>query len=63
MKKPIFLSVDGGLAATPLWIFGMIPHKYIYNNVDEILETLRQIDSGEKELDSNRWRLLRKEYR
>ncbi len=63
MKKPIFLSVDGGKQNTPLWIFGMIPHKYIYNSVDEIMETLKQIDSGEKELDSNRWRLLRKEYR
>jgi hypothetical protein len=63
MKKPIFLSVEGGKAACPLWIFGMIPHKYIYNNIEEILETLRRIDSGEKELDSNRWRLLRKEFR
>lgn len=63
MKKPIFLSVDGGKAHTPLWIFGMLPHEYIYNSVDDILSVLQRIDRGEKELDSNRWRLLRKEYR
>jgi hypothetical protein len=63
MKKPIFLSVDGGKKATPLWIFGMIPHEFIYDSVDDILARLQVIDSGSVELDSNRWRLLRKEYR
>ncbi len=63
MKKPIFLSITGGKKRCPKWIFGMMPHKYIYNNVEEVVETLKRIDSGEKELDSDRWRLLRKEYR
>jgi hypothetical protein len=62
-KKPIFLSVEGGKAECPKWIFGMFPHKYIYSSPDEILNVLQKIDSGEKELDSSRWRLLRKEFR
>lgn len=62
-KKPIFLSVEGGKKNCPLWILGMIPHRYIYNNLSEILLTLKMIDKGELSIDSNRWRLLREEYR
>ena len=55
--------MEGGKAKTPLWMLGMLPHKYIYNSVDEILDMLYAIDSGSKPIDSDRWRLLRKEYR
>ena len=41
----------------------MFPHKYIYNTVEEIVDMLYAIDNGEKEIDSDRWRLLRKEFR
>ena len=30
MKKPIFISMEGGKSKTPLWMLGMLPHKYIY---------------------------------
>lgn len=62
-KKPVFLSIEGGKTKTPLWIMGMLPHKYIYNNLDEVLDTLKRIDSGEKIIDSDRWKLLLPEYR
>ena len=63
MKKPVFLSIEGGKQLTPFWILGMLPHKYIYNNVDEIINVLKKIDSGEKTIDSECWRLLRPEFR
>ena len=63
MKKPIFISMEGGKSKTPLWMFGMLPHRYIYNNLDEIVDMLYAIDNGSKEIDSDRWRLLRNEYR
>ena len=63
MKKPVFVSMEGGKATTPLWLLGMFPHKYIYNDVEEIIAMLRAIDAGDKEIDSDRWRLLRKEFR
>jgi nucleoside 2-deoxyribosyltransferase len=62
-KKPIFLIVEGGKSKCPWWLFGTIPHKYIYNNVDEAFEVIRQINSGEKPIDNDRWKLLRLEYR
>lgn len=62
-KKPVFISIEGGKVACPLWILGMIPPKYIYNNVGEIFETIKRLDSGEKIMDSDRWKLLKTEYR
>lgn len=63
IKRPIFLIIEGGKKACPLWIYGTIPHKYIYSNIDEVIEVLERIDSGQKEMDSDRWRLLREEFR
>ena len=63
MKKPIFISMEGGKAKTPLWVLGMLPHKYIYDTVDEILNMLIAIDTGNKSIDSDRWRLLKPEFR
>ena len=63
MKKPIFVSMEGGKRKTPLWMMGMMPHHYIYDSIDEILSMLKEIDKGNKKIDSHRWRLLRKELR
>ena len=63
MKKPIFISMEGGKAKTPLWMLGMLPHKYIYNSLDEIIDMLYAIDNGNKSIDSDRWRLLQKKFR
>ncbi len=63
LKKPIFLVVEGGKHLTPLWLLGMIADKYFYNSLDEALEVILAIDNGTKEIDSERWRLLKPEYR
>ncbi len=63
MKKPIFLSVEGGRTKCPLWILGMLKHNYIYNNVDEVIAMLRRIHKQEIKIDSTRWRLLNPEIR
>ena len=63
MKKPIFISMQGGKSQTPLWMMGMLPHHYIYDSIEEVLEMIHQINDGKKAIDSDRWRLLRKELR
>jgi len=63
MKKPVFISMEGGKKKTPLWMMGMFPHKYIYNSVEELVDMVKKIDTGEKPIDSDRWRLLKKELR
>jgi hypothetical protein len=62
-KKPVFISIEGGKKMTPLWLLAMFPHKYIYNSIDEIVEMLKKIDSGEKVIDNDKWRLLKPEFR
>ena len=63
MKKPMFISMEGGKRKTPLWMMGMLPHHYICDSIEEVVDMVKQIDNGEKKIDSDRWRLLRKELR
>ncbi|MEK6882848.1 MAG: hypothetical protein AABY22_24710 [Nanoarchaeota archaeon] len=62
-KRPVFFITEGGKKKTPFWVFWTIPHKYIYSSKEEVIEIIKKIDSGEKEIDSDRWRLLREEFR
>jgi hypothetical protein len=63
MKKPTFIAIEGGKKKCPLWYFGMFPHKYFYGSLNEMLDMICKIDDGIQEIDSDRWRLLKKEYR
>ena len=63
MKKPTFIAIEGKKSQCPLWILGMFPHKYIYDDIDGVLDMILKINSGEKEIDSDRWRLLKKKFR
>lgn len=64
-KKPLFLIIDDerGKKASPLWVMGMMPHKYIYNTLDEAMQTIKAIDDGIVKMSSDRWKLFRKELR
>jgi nucleoside 2-deoxyribosyltransferase len=62
-KKVTFIIIDGGKALCPYWILGMFPHKYIYGSVEEVVDMLKKINSGEKSIDSDRWKLLLPQYR
>lgn len=63
MKKPVFVSIEGGRHKVPLWLAGMLPPHYFFDNVKKIVDTIKQIDYGKRALDPDRWRLLREEYR
>jgi len=62
-KKPLFLSIEGGKKRTPLWLMAIMPHKYIYNNMDEVVSMLSSIDDGIVRINSDRWKLLKPELR
>ena len=55
MKKPIFISMEGGKRKTPLWMMGMLPHHYIYDSIEDVIKMIKNID--------DRWRLLREDLR
>lgn len=61
-KKPVFICV-GDKKKTPLWLLGIVPHRYFYDSVSEIFEKIQKINSGEEGIDSDRWRLLIDELR
>jgi nucleoside 2-deoxyribosyltransferase len=63
MKRPVYIFVEGSKKACPWWIFGMIPHTYIYDSMQEVVDELKKIDSGEVEAEDDRWRLFRMEYK
>ena len=63
MKKPIFISMEGGKTKTPLWMMGMVPHRYIYDSIEDVVEMIKNISDGSKEIDSDRWRLLKEDLR
>lgn len=64
-KKPLFLVIDDprGKKATPLWLMAVMPHKYIYNNLDDAIQTIKAIDDGIVKMSSDRWKLLIPELR
>lgn len=62
-KKPVFMAIEGGKNKCPLWLMGKIPHKYMYGTVEEIIQTIKAIDAGIIKMNSDRWKLLKKEYR
>jgi len=57
-KKPVFLSIEGSKKKCPLWLMGVVPHKYIYDNIDDIISTIKAIDAGIIKMNSARWKLL-----
>jgi hypothetical protein len=62
-KKPLFLSIEGGKRVCPLWLMGVVPHKYIYDSIEEVIQTIKHIDNGIIRMSSDRWKLLLPEMR
>jgi hypothetical protein len=64
IKRPIFFVNIKGKNKTPLWVFWTLKnHHYIYGSIENCIETIYKIDSGEIPLDSDRWRLFKPECR
>lgn len=61
--KPVFLIVVGGIKKCPLWIRAMLSIKYCYNSLDEALNMIKKIDDSLVSIDSDKWHLLKPEYR
>lgn len=64
-KKPLFLVIDHpkGKKATPLWLMAIMPHKYIYSNLQDAINTAIAIDDGIIKMTSDRWKLFTPEMR
>ena len=63
LNRPVFMVVKGGKRKAPLWLYSLVPHRYMYNNLDEVIDVLCQINNGSVQIDSKRWKLMKEEYR
>ena len=59
-KKPILVIVKGGKEKAPDWLFGIIHYSFIFDDVDECVDYLCKLNSGEIPL-NDRWVLMRKQ--
>lgn len=57
-KKPILAIVNGGKKSCPGWLFDVIDHELMFDNVSSCVEYLNNVNSGHIKLDS-RWVLIR----
>ncbi len=56
-KKPYFIIVEGGKSNTPNWLFGIVDHACIFDDITQVVSRLKEINEG-CEL-SDRWVLIR----
>lgn len=58
-KKPIYVACKQGKKHIPLWLFGIIPHTYMFETLTEAVQELTKIsktsDKDLKTLDNKRW--------
>lgn len=57
-KKPCLVRIEQGKKAAPYWLLWMIPHEFIFNTWEEVIEYLSKIDSGEDERHFKRWKFI-----
>ncbi len=60
--KPMFAIISGGLYKLPRWLFDVFDANYIFENEQQVIDRLVQLDQGNLELD-DRWVLVRKHIR
>lgn len=56
-KKPILCVIDGGPAAMPDWMFGVLPYKYFFGSFESMKAYLEGLSVGTIPFD-DRWTLL-----
>jgi len=48
--KPIFVLIEGGIDAAPLWWFDMLPEGSMFYSLDDMYARIWQANSGQKKL-------------
>lgn len=60
-KKPVLVFAEGGRKRIPNWIFWMLPHQHLFDNIDDLLCYLKIIDRDGKD-ETKRWKLWARHY-
>jgi len=59
-RKPVLVIVKGGKEKAPAWLFGVIRYDYMFDSIEECVEHLNRLNTGEEKL-NDKWILFRKE--
>lgn len=54
-KKPILIHIEQGKENTPDWLFGTIPHEFMFSSWTELEQYLLYINSSGASMNLNRW--------
>lgn len=54
-RKPVYVCSKQGIKSIPLWLFGRIPLRYMFESLDEILKELSNIAYSDANVDCKRW--------
>lgn len=55
--KPVYLIIRGGKRSCPRWLFGKVNHRDMFEDIEEFVSHLADLDHGKVALDE-RWILL-----
>lgn len=62
-KKPIFVYCNQGLKKIPLWLRWTLKPHCFYETLDDVLDCITKLNSGDVEFDPDEFKLLKKEFR
>ena len=57
-KKPILIRMEQGKKNTPDWIFGTVPHKFIFDSWTDLFYYIERINTGIDAETMSRWCFL-----
>lgn len=59
LKKQMFIINREGKKNCSLWLFGTVNHEQIFDSVDEVIERIDKINSGQIKIDELKWKLFK----
>lgn len=62
-RKPIFVTLQGGIKNISWWFLAMIDLKYVFGTLEESIGAVKGIDMGINPIDTKYWRLFREDLR
>ena len=54
-KKPILIRMEQGKKNTPDWLFGTIPHEFIFDDWESLVYYVNEVNNGNNIETYNRW--------
>lgn len=63
-NKPVFFHFIGDkenpIENIPTWMWACVPPEFFYSSLEDIIEDIKKIDKGEKQIDQKYWKILEK---